>query len=186
MLAKALEYATEKHKGRKRKNSRADDYIMRPREVASIIGNVYTDEKILCAALLHDTVDDTDATYEDITKRFGPEVANIVAEVTDDKSLPKLERKQLQVSTMATKSLGARLVKIADKLSNTRELKTDPPVGWTDIAINGYIAWSYAVCLEAMSPGDINPRLVKLVDEHFRLLMNFDYTSALDKYYGSL
>ena len=88
-----------------------------------------SDVVLLMGGLLHDTLEDTDATYDDLVERFGPEVASLVAEVTDDKSLPKEERKRLQIEKTPAKSRRAKLLKIADKTSNLRGLIASPPSG---------------------------------------------------------
>ena len=93
-----------------------------------------TDTVAIQAALLHDTVEDTDTTIEEIITEFGNDVARVVQEVTDDRSLPKGQRKQMQVDTVAGKSDRAKLVKLADKLYNLRDLTKDLPEGWDDDA----------------------------------------------------
>lgn len=100
-------------------------------------GNVY-DPSVIIAALLHDTVEDTDTTFEEIEKHFGEKVKKIVQEVTDDKSLPKQERKRLQVVNASQKSFEAKLVKLADKLYNLRDLEKETPVGWSADRVDEY------------------------------------------------
>jgi (p)ppGpp synthase/HD superfamily hydrolase len=95
--------------------------------------------------LLHDTLEDTDATYEDLVQRFGPEVAALVAEVTDDKSLRKDERKRLQIEKTGSKSRRAKLLKLADKTSNLRSLVRSPPSGWSEERLRDYVVWAEAV-----------------------------------------
>ncbi|XP_033108566.1 guanosine-3',5'-bis(diphosphate) 3'-pyrophosphohydrolase MESH1-like, partial [Anneissia japonica] len=94
------------------------------------------------AALLHDTVEDTDTTFEEIEAAFGTEVKSIVAEVTDDKSLPKMERKRLQIENAPKKSMKAKLVKLADKLYNLRDLERSTPKGWTRERVDDYFLWA--------------------------------------------
>ena len=103
------------------------------------------DVVLLMGGLLHDTLEDTDSTYEDLVQRFGPEVAALVAEVTDDKSLKKEERKRRQVEKAASKSPRARMLKIADKTSNLRSLIESPPKGWTDERLRDYVVWAEQV-----------------------------------------
>lgn len=103
------------------------------------------DVVLLMGGLLHDTLEDTDATYEDLMERFGADVAALVAEVTDDKSLPKDERKRLQVETAGSKTRRAKLLKIADKTSNLRSLVRSPPSGWTEQRLRDYVVWAEAV-----------------------------------------
>lgn len=95
-------------------------------------GNVY-DTEVIQAALLHDTVEDTDTTFQEIQQRFGSAVRKIVEEVTDDKSLPKMERKRLQIAHAKDSSYEAKLVKLADKLYNLRDLQRCAPRGWTEV-----------------------------------------------------
>lgn len=95
-----------------------------------------TDGSVILAALLHDTVEDTDTTFDEIDREFGPVVRKIVEEVTDDKNLPKLERKRLQIVHAKDCSFQARLVKLADKLYNLRDLERCAPEGWTDVSWN--------------------------------------------------
>lgn len=100
--------------------------------MASILTEAGIDDPdVIIAALLHDTVEDTETSPQEIVERFGGRVARMVAEVTDDKSLPKAERKRLQVANAASKSDGARLIKIADKISNLRDLAEHLPQ-WSD------------------------------------------------------
>lgn len=92
-----------------------------------------TDEEVLMAALLHDVVEDTDASFEDVEKLFGPDVCGLVREVTDDKSLETQERKRLQIENAAKSSCRAKLIKLADKLDNLRDLQVNTPTGWTQV-----------------------------------------------------
>lgn len=97
------------------------------------------------AAILHDTVEDTDTTFEEIELHFGPDIKNIIAEVTDDKSLPKQERKQLQIEHALTSSRKAKLVKLADKLYNLRDLQRCLPEKWTNERRKEYFIWAKKV-----------------------------------------
>lgn len=100
-------------------------------------GAIY-DPVVIVAALLHDTVEDTDTTFEEIKSHFGEKVQKVVAEVTDDKTLPKLERKRLQIVHALTSSYEAKLVKLADKLYNLRDLEKETPVGWSSERVHEY------------------------------------------------
>lgn len=95
-----------------------------------------TDINVLMAAILHDTVEDTDTTFDEIEEHFGHTIRNIVAEVTDDKSLPKQERKRLQIEHAKSTSHQAKLVKLADKLYNLRDLERTRPFQWTEVRLN--------------------------------------------------
>ena len=122
------------------------------------IGKV-DDATIIVAALLHDTVEDTDATRDEIRDRFGKAVDDLVAEVTDDKTLGKKERKELQVEHASHLSPGAKLIKVADKISNVREIAHDPPKKWSLKRRREYFDWAERV-VNAMGPIDPEMRLV--------------------------
>jgi (p)ppGpp synthase/HD superfamily hydrolase len=143
-LAHAADYAARQHIAQRRKGQRAEPYINHLTEVAALLAEATDggDVVLLMGGLLHDTLEDTDATYEDLVQHFGPEVATLVAEVTDDKSLPKEERKRLQIEKTAAKSRRAKLLKIADKTSNLRGLVGSPPVGWTETRLRDYVVWA--------------------------------------------
>lgn len=147
MLATALEFATHKHRNQRRKDAAQTPYITHPIEVRDILQNAgVSDHAVLAAALLHDTVEDTDTTHAELVDKFGEAVAGLVQECTDDKRLPKATRKQLQITNAAQISPSAQLIKLADKISNLRSLRQSPPVGWSDARIRGYFDWAYLVC----------------------------------------
>jgi (p)ppGpp synthase/HD superfamily hydrolase len=112
-----------------------------------------TDPEIIIAAVLHDTVEDTETTPAELAGCFGERVAALVAEVTDDKSLPKQTRKDLQVEHAAHASRGAQIIRLADKTSNLRALATSPPKGWSRERIDEYVAWAARV-VDACRPAD--------------------------------
>ena len=143
-LLRAADYAARQHVAQRRKGDAAEPYINHLLEVASLLAEATGDNDIvlLVGGLLHDTLEDTDTTFEDLVERFGEEVASLVAEVTDDKSLKKEERKRLQVETAANKSRRARLLKIADKTSNLRGLVRSPPTGWNTERMRDYVVWA--------------------------------------------
>ncbi|MDR0536133.1 MAG: HD domain-containing protein [Puniceicoccales bacterium] len=146
-LLHATHFAAEKHSNQRRKNTAAAPYINHPIEVAlhlATVGNV-TNEDWLAAAVLHDTIEDTDTSREEIAGLFGETVASLVCECTDDKSLPKAERKRLQVVNAAGKSVGAKLIKIADKSCNLRSMLADPPKGWSTSRQLQYFVWAREV-----------------------------------------
>lgn len=146
-LSNTITYAADKHKNQHRKNSNAEPYINHPIGLMDILVNVgkVTSVPVLQAALLHDVVEDTDGTNADISSMFGEFIASIVAEVTDDKSLPKETRKKLQVINAPHKSHEAKLVKLADKLHNLQDLQKCPPKNWNQIQITGYFVWAFEV-----------------------------------------
>lgn len=147
LVIAAAAFAAERHRHQRRKDAEASPYINHPLTLAAILvgeGQV-EDAEVIAAALLHDTVEDTETSLEELEARFGPRVAGIVAEVTDDKALPKAERKALQVSRAAHKSSGAKLVKLADKIANLRDLATSPPHDWPEQRRRDYVLWSAEV-----------------------------------------
>lgn len=146
-VLKAVHFAAFKHSSQRRKNKTSDPYINHPIEVAYFLSQVPgVNEETIIAGLLHDTVEDTNTKREEIEQEFGNEIANVVMECTDDKSLPKVTRKRLQIiHASLTMSREARLVKLADKLSNLKNLLTDPPISWSPEVVRGYVMWSYAV-----------------------------------------
>jgi guanosine-3',5'-bis(diphosphate) 3'-pyrophosphohydrolase len=147
IVQKAQDFATEKHKFQKRKNSAGDPYIVHPIEVKTMLEECgVIDEATLCGALLHDTVEDTGTSYDELVDVFGQEVADIVMECTDNKSLPKVERKRIQIVHAEHISEKAKLVKLGDKLSNISGLHADPPAKWTPEEIIGYVRWGWCVC----------------------------------------
>jgi len=143
-LLAALDFAAHKHRDQKRKDQHASPYINHPIALAETLWHVggVRDARTLAAALLHDTLEDTDTTRRELVARFGSRVADVVAEVTDDKSLPKAERKRLQVEHAPGLSRAAKLVKLADKICNLREVAESPPVGWSRPRRLEYLRWS--------------------------------------------
>ncbi|MDB5479528.1 MAG: metal dependent phosphohydrolase, partial [Caulobacteraceae bacterium] len=91
------------------------------------------------------TVVDTDTSFEEFAGRYGARVAALVAEVTDDKTLPLVERKRLQVENAANASRGAKVIKIADKTSNLRAMAESPPRNWSAARRTDYLDWSRKV-----------------------------------------
>ncbi|XP_055571828.1 guanosine-3',5'-bis(diphosphate) 3'-pyrophosphohydrolase MESH1 [Falco biarmicus] len=133
-LLAAADFAARKHKAQRRKDPEGTPYINHPIGVARILAHEagVTDLVVLQAALLHDTVEDTDTTFSEIEEQFGEEVRRVVEEVTDDKTLPKMERKRLQVEHAPGSSPQAKLVKLADKLYNLRDLNRCTPEGMAE------------------------------------------------------
>jgi GTP diphosphokinase / guanosine-3',5'-bis(diphosphate) 3'-diphosphatase len=144
LLLKALAFAAHKHRDQRRKDAEASPYINHPIALADVLVNEggVTDVEVLCAALLHDTVEDTATTHEELVDAFGSRIARIVAEVTDDKTLPKAERKRLQVEHAARLSPEAKLVKLADKISNLRDVASHPPAHWDLPRRREYFDWA--------------------------------------------
>ena len=146
-LLEAASFAAKKHIGQNRKGLDEAPYINHPLEVANLLVNVgkVEDYDTLIAAVLHDTVEDTDATREEIAERFGEKVASIVMEVTDDKSLPKQERKQKQVEHAPHLSTAAKQLKMCDKISNITDVMNNPPDGWSVERRREYVEWGERV-----------------------------------------
>lgn len=157
VLLKAAHFAAEKHRGQTRKDADKSPYINHPLSVALLIaetGGVY-DTYVLAAALLHDTIEDTDTTEAELEKEFGGRVLSLVLEVTDDKSLPKKVRKQKQIEHAEHLSQDAVLIKLADKITNVRDISIHPPAGWNRERRKKYLDWAEKVignCPKANDP----------------------------------
>ena len=143
----ALTFAAEKHRNQRRKDADASPYINHPIAVASVLATeaAVSDEATLLAALLHDTVEDTGTTLQELEQLFGTEVAALVGEMSDDKSLPKETRKQLQVEHAPGASPKAKRLKIADKICNIRDVAENPPAGWSLDRRREYLDWTERV-----------------------------------------
>ena len=146
-IVQALRYAARQHRHQRRKGADETPYINHPIELLDLLHNQagVTDPVVLVSALLHDTIEDTDTTLAEIESTFGPEVAGVVDEVSDDKSLPKAERKQLQIDHAAHLSDRAKLIKLADKTSNLRDIALSPPQGWSQERLAAYCDWTKQV-----------------------------------------
>lgn len=143
----AATFAAEKHKHQKRKGSDGQPYINHPLEVADLLVEVggVDDTDVIAAGLLHDTVEDCGVTYPEIEERFGKTVADYVRELTDDKSLPKDERKRLQIEHAPHLTHGAKQIKLADKISNVNDIIENPPAGWDLERKHKYVEWGEQV-----------------------------------------
>ncbi len=146
-LLQAISFAARKHAAQKRKGADEQPYVNHVLEVANLLANVgnIEDYDVLIAAVLHDTIEDTETTKEEITKLFGVAVCGYVLEVTDDKSLPKATRKQLQIEHAPHLSNAAKYIKLADKISNIRDVSENPPDGWSAERRLEYINWGEQV-----------------------------------------
>jgi guanosine-3',5'-bis(diphosphate) 3'-pyrophosphohydrolase len=144
LLIKALSFAAHKHKGHERKDEAKSPYINHPIGLVEVLVNVggNTDINTLCAALLHDTVEDTRTTPEELKENFGTEICDIVMEVTDDRFLSKEARKQAQIDHAKHLSRKARAVKLADKISNLRDVTANPPPDWPLERRQQYFDWA--------------------------------------------
>lgn len=146
-LLDAIVFAAERHSTQRRKDAAASPYINHPLSLARMLaveGGV-DDVEVLMAAVLHDTVEDTKTEFLEIRERFGERVENFVAELTDDKKLCKGRRKELQIEHAPDKSVGAALVKLADKTCNLLDLAASPPADWSDARKREYFEWAKQV-----------------------------------------
>lgn len=147
LFLKALKFSAEKHRSQRRKDEQASPYINHPIEVVNVlwnVGEVY-DAITLVGALLHDTLEDTQTTPEEISINFGQDVLTLVLEVSDDKSLPKQERKLKQIEKTPSLSFRARQLKLADKICNIRDIAKFPPMNWSWQRKFDYLEWANSV-----------------------------------------
>ncbi len=151
ILSAAL-FAAEKHSNQRRKGAAAEPYINHLIEVAQLVSMAVPepDPNLVMAALLHDVVEDTDVSKEELMRRFSPDVADLVAELTDDMSLPKAERRRLHLQHAPTMSVRAQTIKLADKISNLRGVLFSPPVHWSRERKRNYFDWGKRV-VDALS-----------------------------------
>ncbi len=143
-FARALDFAAKKHAHQRRKGVLEEPYINHLADVTRLLAAATEgrDTVLALAGLLHDTIEDTETTFDEIEAEFGREVADLVAEVSDDKSLPKAERKQLQIEKAPAKSDRAKMLKLADKTSNLQSIIHSPPVDWSLERKREYFKWA--------------------------------------------
>ena len=146
-LLDAVMFAADRHRNQRRKDAEASPYINHPIALAHLLATTggVTDLDVLRAAILHDTIEDTQTTEAELRSRFGDAVAAMVMEVTDDETLPKQRRKELQIEQAPHISNGAALVKLADKTCNLHDVANAPPVGWTLARRQEYFEWAKRV-----------------------------------------
>lgn len=168
LVLRALAFAAHKHRDQRRKDVDASPYINHPITLANVLSHEagISDAEVICAALLHDTIEDTDTTPEELEQAFGKTIAAIVMEVTDDKNLPKAVRKQLQIDHASTVSNQAKLVKLADKISNLRDVAVNPPANWPLQRQQEYFDWAKQVIDQLRG---VNPVLERLFDQAYAL-----------------
>lgn len=167
LILRATQFAAHKHRNQRRKDANASPYINHPIALANILrheGKV-EDAAVIAAALLHDTIEDTETSYEELRGLFGAKVAGIVAEVTDTKWLRKGSRKRLQISKAGRASEGAKLVKLADKIANLRDIIANPPDDWSLERKREYFDWAKEVVDQIR---DSNPKLERRFDQLYR------------------
>jgi guanosine-3',5'-bis(diphosphate) 3'-pyrophosphohydrolase len=143
LLLEAVAFAADKHRAQRRKDAEASPYINHPIALANLLKRAGVDDvAVLCAALLHDTIEDTRTTPDELRVHFGEVITSVVLEVTDDKNLTKEERKRLQVAHAHALSRRAKLVKLADKICNVYDMVAAPPARWTLERRRLYLAWA--------------------------------------------
>jgi guanosine-3',5'-bis(diphosphate) 3'-pyrophosphohydrolase len=147
LLIRSLDFAAGKHRMQRRKDEEASPYINHPIALMKVlcIEAGVRHVTILSAAALHDTIEDTETTGQELESEFGSEIASIVSELTDEKSLPKAERKRLQIAHAPHMSREGALVKLADKICNLRDVADSPPAGWSIERQRDYFDWAKAV-----------------------------------------
>ena len=174
-IFEAAIFAACKHQGHVRKDEHASPYITHPLSVASEIyatGKV-DDQPILVAAILHDTLEDTKTTQDELRQRFGEDVLSIVLEVTDDKSLIKEHRKQLQVIHASHLSYPAKIIKLADKITNCRDILYTPPQKWTVEKRQEYIQWAADVVAQIRGTNQMLEDAFDEILEQAKARLNF-------------
>jgi guanosine-3',5'-bis(diphosphate) 3'-pyrophosphohydrolase len=156
-LMRAAHFAAARHSEQRRKGAAAEPYVNHLLEVAELVSSALSepDTNLVIAALLHDTVEDVGVSKEELIANFGQDVADLVMEVTDDKSLPKQERKRLQIVNAPKKTVRAQVIKLADKISNLRAILASPPSDWSVERQRQYFEWARQVvdALSAPHPG---------------------------------
>ncbi|MCA6126365.1 bifunctional (p)ppGpp synthetase/guanosine-3',5'-bis(diphosphate) 3'-pyrophosphohydrolase, partial [Bradyrhizobium sp. WSM 1704] len=147
LISEAAEFAARRHNGMARKGRGNEPYINHLAEVANLLAQVTdgADAELVAAGWLHDTIEDTGATHDELARKFSPRVADLVAECTDDMSLPKPARRQKQIEDAPHKSPDAKLIKIADKISNTLARIVPQPSEDERDDLADYVAWAEKV-----------------------------------------
>ena len=163
-LIQAAYFAAEKHKTQRRKDIEETPYINHPLSLANVLTVEcgIDDVEVICGALLHDTIEDTETTEAELVAAFGENITRIVLEVTDDKTLDKIERKEAQVAHAPHISDQAKLVKLADKISNLRDISASPPSGWSVERKQEYFDWAARV-IDGLR--GVHPELEALFDQ---------------------
>ena len=157
LVLDAALFAAEKHANQKRKGAAGEPYINHLLEVAQLVSMAITepDTNLLMAALLHDVIEDTATTRVELIERLGQDVTALVLEVTDDKSLPKAERKRLQIEHAPKLSVRAQTIKLADKISNLRSILSSPPADWDYDRKRQYFEWGKRVVDALSQPNQV-------------------------------
>lgn len=167
-LVDALAFAAHKHRDQRRKDPEASPYINHPIalvRVLSVEAGV-DDIDVLCAAALHDTLEDTETSVDELQARFGTAITGMVLEVSDDRSLDQATRKQRQIEHAGQLSRGAALIKLADKISNLRDVAASPPPSWPLLRRQAYFDWAKQV-IDGLR--GVHPPLEALFDASYAL-----------------
>jgi guanosine-3',5'-bis(diphosphate) 3'-pyrophosphohydrolase len=165
LVIKATRFAADRHRNQRRKDADASPYINHPIALANVLANEggITDPAVLCGALLHDTIEDTKTTADELRAEFGEEITAIVLDVTDDKSIKdKARRKELQVEHAPHILPKAKLVKLADKICNLRDIAATPPSNWSRERKAEYFDWAARVIAGVRGT---HPKLEAIFDE---------------------
>lgn len=168
LILRAVAFAAHKHRDQRRKDSGASPYINHPIQLAEVLweeGGV-RDPEVIAAALLHDTLEDTETTWQELRGEFGEEIANLVLEVTDTPWIRKRARKRLQVTRARYSSDKAKLIKLADKICNLRDVAAHPPAGWSLERRRQYFDWAKEVVDQLRGT---HPELERRFDEVYAL-----------------
>ena len=171
LILKATKFSALKHQNQKRKDGKTP-YIIHPISVAMILAEIggVDDKEILSAALLHDTIEDTDTSAQELDKEFGPRIRIIVEELTDNNQLTFSQRKQMQIDNAPHLSKDATLVKIADKISNVSDVIENPPSEWNQKRCNKYVDWAEAVMNNCQKVNqDLENHFFELLKEYRKL-----------------
>jgi (p)ppGpp synthase/HD superfamily hydrolase len=171
ILLKAIEFASRKHSTHRRKDEEASPYINHPIAVTHLLADTggITDLVTLMAAVLHDTVEDTETTPSELEEQFGPTVRKAVEEMTDDKTLDKAVRKQLQIDHAPHLYHRAKAIKLADKIANVRDVMASPPADWPLARRIEYLDWTEEVVAGCRGANDALERLYDEVLKRGRL-----------------
>lgn len=174
LILKAAQFASYKHREQRRKDIDASPYINHPIAVALTIAEIggVEDQEVLAAALLHDTLEDTDTTRSELIELFGKTVCEYVEEVTDDKSLPKQTRKLKQIDHAKSLSKGAVLIKLGDKISNVTDITNSPPTDWDLERRKEYLDWAESVVSNC-------PKTNQLLEDYFNSILKIGRTMLI-------
>ena len=167
LITRALHFAAERHSNHRRKGQAQEPYVNHLAEVSELVADATEgkDVNLIAAALLHDTIEDTETSSDELVATFNNDIAQLLADVTDDKSLPKQDRKYLQVVNSRAQNMRVKLLKLADKTSNLRSLANSPPENWNTEQKQAYIDWAIKV---AAGLKGVNPWLEGRFDEALR------------------